>query len=272
MVNAQTEGHSSNQSHSTNGNYILNNYSVTKSSFDTFNNNNKDQLSNKQISDTSNGQTTTTTTNSDVISINNITTATSPVTKTADTEFKVKKTIAKKQNRNRLSFVCQACRRSKTKCDREKPKCTRCEKMNLDCVYDVAKQPRPRIPNKDATIAKLEKDVAYWQSKAMKLLNQQQEIMSSLRDKVRSNDGNKNNNNNTSLPGKGLIMNSNEYTLSIDNDPVNLSFDVSKNLPPLQMTRNIDDNDNDDKLRDIEINLYKDHPTMILSKVMKHDE
>ncbi|CEP64881.1 uncharacterized protein LALA0_S14e01376g [Lachancea lanzarotensis] len=69
--------------------------------------------------------------------------------------------------RNRLSFVCQACRRGKTKCDREKPSCTRCLKQGINCVYDVERQTPPRHPNKDATIARLKREIEYWQSRAL---------------------------------------------------------------------------------------------------------
>ncbi|SCU79866.1 LAME_0B00716g1_1 [Lachancea meyersii CBS 8951] len=70
--------------------------------------------------------------------------------------------------RNRLSFVCQACRRGKTKCDREKPSCSRCLKHGIECVYDVERQTPPRHPNKDATIARLKREIEYWQAKALK--------------------------------------------------------------------------------------------------------
>lgn len=68
--------------------------------------------------------------------------------------------------RNRLSFVCQACRKNKTKCDKEKPRCGRCVKYNLKCVYDTDKQKPPRVPSKDAMIKRLEGEVDYWKRKA----------------------------------------------------------------------------------------------------------
>lgn len=187
---------------------------------------------------------------------------------------KVSKTsiASKKQNRNRISFVCQACRRSKTKCDREKPKCTRCEKMSLECVYDVAKQPRPRIPNKDATIAKLEKDVTYWQNKAMKLLNQQQETVHVLKKSLSTTET-------VAASTGGPIMASDSRLSSPAGNGLYGSNGNSRSgsassirtIPSYsQKTRNVNSNEND-TLNDIEINLYKDHPTMIFSKVMKHD-
>ncbi|CCF59804.1 hypothetical protein KAFR_0I00230 [Kazachstania africana CBS 2517] len=74
------------------------------------------------------------------------------------------------KTRNRISLVCQACRKSKTKCDREKPRCSRCAKNNLRCIYNVAKKQVPhKLANKDATIAKLQNDVDYWKEKATNL-------------------------------------------------------------------------------------------------------
>lgn len=194
---------------------------------------------------------------------------------THDTHISIKKSSissasSKKQNRNRLSFVCQGCRKSKTKCDREKPQCTRCEKMNLECVYDVAKQPRPRIPNKDATIAKLEKDVAYWQNKAMKLLNQQQETVHVLKRSLSTSEA---------ITAPGGPLNTEFRVPSPSGNALNKSNSNSKSgsvssvtipISYVQKTRNVNKNEND-TLNDIEINLYKDHPTMIFSKVMKHD-
>ena len=244
MVNVQSDNTPGDQSsHSATTKKSSNNGSMTKPSSKVF------SSDNKNMGHPTNKPTSTTSNSENAIS-SDITT-----TIIADPNSKVTKPTAKKQNRNRLSFVCQACRRSKTKCDREKPSCTRCVKMNIECVYDVAKQPRPRIPNKDATIAKLEKDVVYWQNKAMKLLHQQQETIRSLRDTRTSNNNNNSNN---------INYNNNN---SNNNNP---NINVSNTLPFIQMTRNVSDN-NDDKLKDVEINLYKDHPTMILSKVMKHD-
>lgn len=71
--------------------------------------------------------------------------------------------VAKRQ---RLSFVCQACRKNKTKCDREKPRCGRCVKYYLKCVYDVEQQKPPRVPSKDAIIKRLTGEVEYWKRKA----------------------------------------------------------------------------------------------------------
>ncbi|AAS52322.2 ADR403Cp [Eremothecium gossypii ATCC 10895] len=72
--------------------------------------------------------------------------------------------------RNRISFVCQACRKSKTKCDREKPRCSRCAKNNVKCVYDIEKQRAPRVPSKDATIKRLTQELEYWKNKAARYM------------------------------------------------------------------------------------------------------
>ncbi|CDO94436.1 unnamed protein product [Kluyveromyces dobzhanskii CBS 2104] len=68
--------------------------------------------------------------------------------------------------RQRISFVCQACRKNKTKCDREKPRCGRCVKYHSKCVYDVEQQKPPRVPSKDAIIKRLTGEVEYWRNKA----------------------------------------------------------------------------------------------------------
>ncbi|SCU96091.1 LAMI_0F05182g1_1 [Lachancea mirantina] len=71
--------------------------------------------------------------------------------------------------RNRISFVCQVCRRSKTKCDRGKPSCLRCLKLGLSCIYDVEQQTPPKTPSKDAMIMRLRREAEYWQKRAMDL-------------------------------------------------------------------------------------------------------
>ncbi|AET39818.1 uncharacterized protein Ecym_5017 [Eremothecium cymbalariae DBVPG len=76
--------------------------------------------------------------------------------------------------RNRISFVCQACRKSKTKCDREKPRCSRCAKNNIKCVYDIEKQSAPRVPSKDATIKRLTQELEYWKKKAARYMDMEE--------------------------------------------------------------------------------------------------
>lgn len=134
------------------------------------------------------------------------------------------------KRRNRISFVCQACRRSKTKCDREKPRCGRCIQHGLPCVYDVEKQPAPRNPSKDATISRLEKDVEYWKAKA--LGDRREDVISSKR---------------------LLDANVNEVEKNGTKKPRNVNSDIF--------------NGSDD----IQINLYKAHPSMIMNRVMKRE-
>lgn len=84
------------------------------------------------------------------------------------------------KKRNRLSFVCQACRKAKTKCDQEKPRCGRCTKQNLFCIYDVARQKAPRNPNKDATIARLKKEIRYWRNKTVDLTQEKKDFYTAM--------------------------------------------------------------------------------------------
>lgn len=88
----------------------------------------------------------------------------------------VTKTSSKKR-RNRLSFVCQACRLAKSKCDKEKPECSRCDKLGIECIYDTAIQPAPKHLSKDATILRLENEVDYWQKKTKLLLDEQSYLL-----------------------------------------------------------------------------------------------
>ncbi|KAG0666184.1 hypothetical protein C6P45_000286 [Maudiozyma exigua] len=140
------------------------------------------------------------------------------------------------KKRNRISFVCQTCRKSKTKCDREKPECSRCKKMGIKCIYDVAKQTPPRIPSKDATISRLQKDVNYWKSKAMRLMEEQ-----GIESTDQIDDGT------AELESRKRSVSSGDQTTKRS------KFSFGK------------------KLNDIQINLYKNHSTMIFSKVMKQD-
>ncbi|AMD20563.1 HDL181Cp [Eremothecium sinecaudum] len=80
--------------------------------------------------------------------------------------------VTKKSKRNKLSFVCQTCRKSKTKCDKLKPSCTGCIKYGYICVYDVETQARPKSRSKDSRILQLRRELEYWKSKAMGYSNQ----------------------------------------------------------------------------------------------------
>lgn len=143
------------------------------------------------------------------------------------------------RKRNRISFVCQACRRSKTRCDREKPECTRCKKLEIKCVYDVAKQSAPRIPSKDATISRLQKDVDYWKNKAMKLMQETE--------------------GNDRMKFNGELSDS-----SSDHDD---SEEYGKMKKRIKLEKNTIDDQEDN----LEVNLYRTHPTLIVSRVMKRE-
>ncbi|EJS41544.1 pip2p [Saccharomyces arboricola H-6] len=127
--------------------------------------------------------------------------------------------ISKK--RNRLSFVCQACRKAKTRCDQEKPRCGRCTKQNLFCIYDVARQAAPRNPNKDATIARLKKEIRYWRNKTVDLTQEKKDFYTALK-----------------RPTDELSKNVRKTTSQENNFP---------------------------------ISLYKTHPRLIMTKVMKRE-
>lgn len=81
----------------------------------------------------------------------------------------------RQKKRNRLSFVCQACRKSKTKCDKLKPCCTRCFKQNLSCIYDIAMQVSPKSASRTSQIRILENELDYWKKKTYKFMGLQKE-------------------------------------------------------------------------------------------------
>lgn len=137
---------------------------------------------------------------------------------------------AQVKRRNRISFVCQACRRSKTKCDREKPKCSRCQQHGLQCIYDVEKQAAPKNPSKDATIARLQKDVSYWRGKALQDSDDRDKFVNSAK-----------------------RLYSRERT----------TFDERESKKSKSGTSLA--------AEDIEINLYRKHPSMIMNRVMKRE-
>ncbi|SCU89888.1 LADA_0F00342g1_1 [Lachancea dasiensis] len=58
---------------------------------------------------------------------------------------------------SRISHVCDACRQRKLKCNKEKPSCSRCAKLGLQCVYTPY-----RKKNHEATAVKtLESEIQY---------------------------------------------------------------------------------------------------------------
>ncbi|QLG73139.1 hypothetical protein HG535_0E02230 [Zygotorulaspora mrakii] len=139
------------------------------------------------------------------------------------------------KKRNRISFVCQACRRSKTKCDREKPTCGRCAQHGIPCIYDVEKQSAPKNPSKDAKIARLERDLEYWKNKALNELPDHKTIGPSKRPfKTENNNGSQK---------AARVSSTNEDLLSYENGHI----------------------------EDIQINIYKNHPSMIMNRIMKRE-
>ncbi|KAL3228633.1 Oleate-activated transcription factor 1 [Nakaseomyces bracarensis] len=151
------------------------------------------------------------------------------------------------RKRNRISFVCQACRRSKTRCDREKPECTRCKKLNIKCVYDVSKQSAPRIPSKDATISRLEKDVEYWKNKAMKLMQE--------------TEGNEK-------------MSKYDFEGEVHSDSSSDREESEDYGPAMKRVKLEQDGGSDYGVNhqdNLEVNLYRTHPTLIVSRVMKRE-
>lgn len=108
-------------------------------------------------------------------------------------------TTQKKRKRNRLSFVCQACRLAKSKCDKEKPECSRCEKLGIQCIYDTAIQPLPKHLSKDLSILRLENEVDYWQKKTKTLLEEQQKLLSRYQVENKYDNISSNNNNDSTV-------------------------------------------------------------------------
>ncbi|KAI1017384.1 hypothetical protein LB505_004851 [Fusarium chuoi] len=59
-------------------------------------------------------------------------------------------------------FSCLLCRKSKLKCDRTKPSCSRCSKQSYDCVYSLSRQPyqsktRGQAKELEAKLGRLER-------------------------------------------------------------------------------------------------------------------
>ncbi|QGN17765.1 putative transcriptional regulatory protein YCR106W [Kluyveromyces marxianus] len=76
----------------------------------------------------------------------------------------------KVHKRNRISFSCISCRKRKSKCDKLKPTCTKCNQLNVPCVYDAEHQPAPRKPTKGAElIHELQKELDYWKTRAQEV-------------------------------------------------------------------------------------------------------
>lgn len=143
-----------------NDNLISNNIPVQHN---LFNNGNNTAMSNPEnsVSYMPNSMNDTVT-----ISKKKLATPTNKKEKGKDTE--------KDKKRNRLSYVCQACRRSKTKCDKSKPQCIRCYKLNITCIYDTINQIPPKNLTNEKRIKSLENELDYWQKKTKFLLQEQE--------------------------------------------------------------------------------------------------
>ncbi|KAJ5300953.1 uncharacterized protein N7443_005955 [Penicillium atrosanguineum] len=52
-----------------------------------------------------------------------------------------------KRRHNGQPQACEPCRKAKIRCDHANPKCSRCVRRSLDCVYHPAPLTKPRVPN-----------------------------------------------------------------------------------------------------------------------------
>ncbi|CCD26373.1 oleate-activated transcription factor OAF1 NDAI_0H01990 [Naumovozyma dairenensis CBS 421] len=181
------------------------------------------------------------------------------------------------KKRNRISFVCQECRKAKTKCDKEKPYCTRCVKQNIKCIYDVAEQPAPRIPSKDAKISRLEKDVEYWKNKAMKLLNEKELETTSLKNRTTASPSFFSaSTSSTAFPESKkrnidqLVTVEDQTDKNDDPKDTKKINNNKKSFVPVSpgSSSSIHNGNIDNHTR---VNLYRNNPTMIMSKVMKRE-
>lgn len=182
------------------------------------------------------------------------------------------------KKRNRISFVCQACRRSKTKCDREKPRCGRCTGHGIPCIYDVEKQVAPRNPSKDATIARLEKDVDYWRDKAMKSMQEEGKVARQRREQkviceevefpsrpskrpFSIGDG-------SGSPLSTLGTGDSHETPLLKTSRPNISSSTSSSLSASRSSYSSSVQYSTDQIR---INLYNSHPSMIMNSTSKRE-
>ncbi|KAH3900365.1 oleate-activated transcription factor OAF1 SCDLUD_003339 [Saccharomycodes ludwigii] len=154
------------------------------------------------------------------------------------------------QKRNRISYVCQSCRKLKTKCDMLKPQCTHCKEQNLTCIYDFTKQAAPKRPNKDAIIARLSKQVDYWQNRALK-----QEIVS----RCPSNDLHANINSNNSNNSRINIPITNSDFIPSYNTP--LRSEANSKSASFVIPNSAPDNNNDTKNNNTKNNNTKNNNT-----------
>lgn len=171
--------------------------------------------------------------------------------------------VAKRQ---RLSFVCQACRKNKTKCDREKPRCGRCVKYYLKCVYDVEQQKPPRVPSKDAIIKRLTGEVEYWKRKAEEMQGSNMGSPNiSETDTVATNNISNGSNSNNSSTNNNYDKNKKEKSV----DGISLLADVSA-LSPKPMTVKRSSSMVPDP-QEMQLNFYREFPQITMKYSMKRD-
>ncbi|CCE65804.1 hypothetical protein TPHA_0N00230 [Tetrapisispora phaffii CBS 4417] len=148
-----------------------------------------------------------------------------------------------RKKRNRISFVCQHCRKSKTKCDKKQPHCARCIKHGIQCVYDIEFQVKPKTPSKTAIIKRLEADLQNYKSQCMSLaeqLEQQKAINSHITEK--------------------------QFNTTATNT-------TGKNTAKLDRERDNETSpQNDSEVEEAEsINFYECHPSLIINGIMKRE-
>ncbi|GCF00004.1 hypothetical protein ZYGM_003291 [Zygosaccharomyces mellis] len=175
------------------------------------------------------------------------------------------------KKRNRISFVCKACRRSKTKCDREKPRCGRCVQHDIACVYDVEKQAAPRNPSKDATIARLEKDVDYWRRKALKLMQKDEAVAEGGKQSIdQREDFQPRPPKRTASVGGTSISSNDLHEIPI----LKASRPNASATPSRSSTSTVTSEFSSPShlsSDNVRINLYKSHPSMIMNNVSKRE-
>lgn len=151
----------------------------------------------------------------------------------------------KKRKRNRLSFVCQACRLAKSKCDKAKPECLRCEKLGVQCIYDTAIQPLPKHLSKDLAILRLENEVDYWQKKTKLLLEEQQNLLNQCQNKYKYNRNsiattaipNDDNNSNNNSSGSGMVVDTILGPINCNDDFFRKNIYLGEKNPRLIMSK-----------------------------------
>ncbi|EDO17282.1 hypothetical protein Kpol_538p42 [Vanderwaltozyma polyspora DSM 70294] len=148
------------------------------------------------------------------------------------------------KRRNRISFVCQQCRKAKTRCDKEQPNCTRCIKNNLNCIYDIELQKKPKNPSKNAIIKRLENDVENYKTKYFALLQEKQ---------------------NTPQQHPQIQPN-----IQTETGTGNVKKENPQQKENLQIP-NLNPNNETTTPAIDDINLYNSHPSLIMNNIMKRE-